>query len=161
MKTRLLLTLLAACSAVLGQTDSGSIRVFVVDPTASKIGEAAVRLTNIATGVSLSHTTDADGYATFSPAARGNYVIDVERPGFQKTHVTDVSLDVNENKLVRVNLQVASVTSTVEVSAAANIIQSEQGSLGQVIQGNVAVDLPLAARPSRNKQILLLRCTGG
>jgi Carboxypeptidase regulatory-like domain/TonB dependent receptor len=154
MKTRLMLTLLAACTAVLGQTDSGSIRVFVVDPTASKIGEAAVRLTNIATGVSLSYTTDADGYATFSPAARGNYVIDVERPGFQKTHVTDVSLDVNENKLVRVNLQVASVTSTVEVSAAANIIQSEQGSLGQVIQGNVAVDLPLAAR--RYTQLALL-----
>jgi hypothetical protein len=154
MIKRLLPTLLAVCSAVLAQTDSGSIRVFVVDASASKIGEAAVKLTNTATGVSVAHTTDADGYATFSPIARGSYVVDVEKAGFQKTHVTDLSLDVNENKLVRVNLQVASVTSTVEVSASANIIQSEQGSLGQVIQGNVAVDLPLAAR--RYTQLALL-----
>jgi hypothetical protein len=154
MKKRLFPTLLAVCSAVLCQTDSGSIRVFVVDTSASKIGEAVVQLTNTATGVSLSRTTDADGYATFSPAARGSYVVDVEKPGFQKTHVTDLSLNVNENKLVRVDLQVASVTSTVEVSASANIVQSEQGSLGTVIQGNVAVDLPLAAR--RYTQLALL-----
>jgi hypothetical protein len=154
MKRRLLPILLAACYAVLGQTDSGSIRVFVVDTSASKIGEASIRLTNIATGVSVEHATDSDGYATFSPAARGNYVVDVQKTGFQTTHVTDLSLDVNENKLVRVDLQVASVTSTVEVSASANIVQSEQGSLGTVIQGNVAVDLPLAAR--RYTQLALL-----
>jgi hypothetical protein len=146
MKKRLLLTLLAACSAVLGQTDSGSIRVFVVDPSAAKIDAAAVRLTNTATGAAMSHTTDSEGYATFSPVARGNYTVDVEKIGFQKTLVKDVSLDVDEHKLVRVNLQIASVNSTVEVSASANIVQSEQGSLGQVIQGNIAVDLPLAAR---------------
>ena len=66
MKIRLLSTLLAVCTAVLAQTDSGAIRVFVVDTSASKISEAAVRLTNIATGVALEHTTDSDGYATFS-----------------------------------------------------------------------------------------------
>ena len=44
------------------------------------------------------------------------------------------------------SLAVAAVTSTVEVSAAADIVQSEQGSLGQVIEGNIATELPLAAR---------------
>jgi hypothetical protein len=154
MKTRLILTLFAACAAVLGQTDSASIRVFVVDPSAAKTADAVVRLTNTATSVSLARTTDADGYATFSPVARGNYTVDVEKPGFQKTHVTDVQLDVDEHKLVNVSLPVASVNAAVEVSASANIVQSEQGSLGQVIQGNVAVDLPLAAR--RYTQLALL-----
>jgi hypothetical protein len=73
-------------------------------------------------------------------------VVDVDRAGFQKTRVTGVKLEVDERKLVRVSLQVASVNETVEVSASADIVQSEQGSLGQVIQGNVAVELPLAAR---------------
>ena len=127
MKKRLLLTLLAVCSAVLSQTDSGAIRIFVVDASSSKVDGAAVRLTNTATGVVIDHATDSDGYATFSPIARGSYVVDVDKTGFQKTHVTDLSLDVNETKLVRVNLQVASVSSTVEVSASANIIQSEIG----------------------------------
>ena len=43
-------------------------------------------------------------------------------------------------------MQVSSVSETVEVSAAADIVQSEQASLGQVIRGSVAVELPLAAR---------------
>jgi hypothetical protein len=146
MKTRLLLTLFAACAALLGQTDSGSIRVFVVDPSSAKIDNAAVKLSNVNTGVSLARVTDSDGYATFSPVVRGGYTIDVAKAGFQKTLVTDLSLDVDEHKLVRVSLQIASVNATVEVSASANIVQSEQGSLGQVIQGNVAVDLPLGAR---------------
>lgn len=60
-----------------------------------------------------------------SPISRGNYVVDVQKTGFQKTHVTDLSHDVNENKVVRVDLQVASVTSSVKVSASANIVQSE------------------------------------
>ena len=62
---KLLITLFAFCSAVMAQTDAGSIRVFVVDSTDSRIGDAAVRRTNAGTGVSLPRTTDADGYATF------------------------------------------------------------------------------------------------
>jgi hypothetical protein len=142
------------CSAIFGQTDSGTIRILVDDASSAPIGDAAVKLTNIATGVAMSRTTASDGYASFTPISRGNYVVDVVKTGFQQTHVTDLSLDVNENKLVRVNLQVASVSSTVDVSDSANIIQSEQSSLGQVIQGSVAVDLPLAAR--RYTQLALL-----
>jgi Carboxypeptidase regulatory-like domain len=142
------------CAAVFGQTDSGTIRIFVVDASSAPIGDAAIKLSNIATGVVTSRISASDGYASFTPITRGNYVIDVAKAGFQQTHVTDLSLDVDENKLVRVNLQVASVSSTVDVSDSANIIQSEQGSLGQVIQGSVAVELPLAAR--RYTQLALL-----
>ena len=151
---KLLITLFAFCSTVIAQTDAGSIRVFVVDASDSRVGDAAVRLTNAATGVSLPRTTDVDGYATFTPVVRGGYVLEVEKNGFQKTHVTDLSLDVDENKLVKVSLKITSVNETVEVSDSANIIQSEQGSLGQVIRGEVAVDLPLAAR--RYTQLALL-----
>lgn len=154
MKKRLLISLFAVCSAVLAQTDSGSIRVFVVDPSSAEIGDAAVVLTNTATGVTVQHKTEADGYTTFTPVVRGSYAVEIEKSGFQKTRVTDISLDVNENKLVKANLAVASVSETVEVSDFANIVQTEQGSLGQVIQGDVAVDLPLAAR--RYTQLALL-----
>jgi hypothetical protein len=137
-----------------GQADTGTIRIFVVDTSAAPVGDAAIKLTNVATGVVVSRASASDGYASFTPITRGNYVVDVAKSGFQQTHVTDLSLDVDENKLVRVNLQIASVSSTVEVSDSANTIQSEQSSLGQVIQGSVAVELPLAAR--RYTQLALL-----
>jgi hypothetical protein len=126
----------------------------VEDASAAGIGEATVKLTNTATGITQSQVSESDGYASFSLVTRGSYTVDVEKPGFQKTHVTDLSLDVNEHKLVRVSLEIATVNATVEVSASANIVQSEQASLGQVIQGSVGVDLPLAAR--RYTQLALL-----
>ena len=146
--------LLLACTLASAQTDSGAIRVLVQDASSAAISGAAVKVTNVATGVQLSRTSESDGYATFSPIAPGNYVVDVDQPGFQKTHVTDLALDVDEHKLVRVSLQLASVSASVDVSASADIIQSEQASLGQVIPGQVGVDLPLAAR--RYAQLALL-----
>ena len=138
--------LFTVSSVALGQTDSGAIRVLVEDASTSPVPDAVVKLTNTATGVSLSRSSESDGYASFAPVTHGSYVVDVEKSGFQRTHVTDLLLDVDEHKLVRVGLQITSVSSTVEVSASTNIVQSEQGSLGQVVQGSAAVDLPLAAR---------------
>jgi hypothetical protein len=146
--------LLFACTFALAQTDTGAIRVLVQDTSFAPVSGAAVKVTNVATGVLLSRSSESDGYATFSPITHGSYFVDVEKTGFQKTHVTDLALDVDEHKLVRVSLQVASVSTSVEVSDSANIVQSEQGSLGQVIQGEVGVDLPLAAR--RYTQLALL-----
>ncbi len=157
MTKTLLLTpaaLLLACTFAAAQTDSGAIRVLVEDTSSAAVSGATVKVTNVATGVVLSRASASDGYATFSPIVHGNYMVDVEKTGFQKTHVTDLALDVDEHKLVRVSLPVESVSTSVDVSASANIVQSEQGSIGQVIQGGVGVDLPLAAR--RYEQLALL-----
>ena len=140
----LFLSLLPALA--IAQTDSGTIRVLVSDGSAATVSEAVVKLTNVATGVVTSHTTGEEGYAIFSPIVRGSYVAEISKPGFQPTRVTDLRLDVDERKLVRVTMQLASVSETVEVSAASDIVQSEQAALGQVIRGGVAVELPLAAR---------------
>jgi hypothetical protein len=130
----------------LAQTDSGTIRILVGDGSAAPVSEAQVRLTNVSTGVVTIRETGEEGYAIFSPIVRGAYVAEITKAGFQQTRVTDLQLDVDERKMVRVTLQVASVSQTIEVSAASDIVHSEQASLGQVIRGAVAVELPLAAR---------------
>lgn len=140
----LFLCLLAA--AALAQTDSGTLRVLVSDSSTAPVVEAQVKLTNVSTGVVTIRQTGEEGYAIFSPIVRGAYLAEIAKGGFQQTRVTDLRLDVDERKLVRVTLQVSGVSETIEVSAAANIVQSEQASLGQVIRGGVAVELPLAAR---------------
>lgn len=141
-----LLSLLLLPALALAQTDSGTLRIFVIDSTASPVTDAKVKLTNTATGVVTLRDTHEEGYAIFSPLVRGAYTAEVTKPGFQQTRVTGLQLEVDERKLVRVNLQLASVSESVEVSASADIVQSEQGSLGQVIRGSIAVELPLAAR---------------
>jgi hypothetical protein len=141
----LYLTLLL-CAAAFAQTDSATIRVFVADATDAPIENAKVTVTNVATGIVTDRESNSEGYAVFSPITRGNYEATVSKAGFRTTRVTDISLDVDERKLVRVDLAVASVSESIEVSAAADIVQTEQGALGQVIKGTVAVELPLAGR---------------
>ncbi len=137
---------LCLAAAAIAQTDSGAVRVLVTDASGLGVGDARVALTNPATSVQATRISASDGYATFTPVTPGAYSIEVSKPGFQQTRVNDLTVDVDEHKLVRVMLPVAGVTSAVEVSAAAEIVQSEEGSLGQVVAGDVARELPLAGR---------------
>ncbi|MDZ4799945.1 MAG: TonB-dependent receptor [Bryobacteraceae bacterium] len=128
------------------QTDSGSIRVAVVDATDAIVAGAQVELTNTGTNTRSSALSTSDGYAVFSPVVRGAYTVRVEMAGFRSVDTSDVVVNVNERRLVRVKLDVASTTEVMQVTAAHAAIQSEDGSLGQVVQGEVGVELPLAAR---------------
>jgi len=94
----------------------------------------------------MESTSDGEGYAVFSPVTRGLYQIAVEQTGFKSVRLSEVRINVDERRLVRIKLDVASVSETVEVTANVAAIQTEQGSLGQVISGRTAVDLPLAGR---------------
>ena len=66
--------------------------------------------------------------------------------GFQTVDVTNVRVDVNERRFLSVTLVIATATETVEVVSRSAVIKTEEGSLGQVIKGDVAVELPLAGR---------------
>jgi len=134
------------CAGLHAQTDSASLRVLVEDATASSVAGANVTLVNTETGARSSALTSEDGYATFSPIVRGQYEVTVTKAGFRTYKVTEVRINVDERRLLRTKLDVAQVTETVEVSATVTTIQTEQGSLGQVISGRTAVELPLAGR---------------
>ncbi|BDC51506.1 hypothetical protein F183_A38220 [Bryobacterales bacterium F-183] len=137
---------LAIAASLLAQTDSASLRVLVEDSSQSAIVGAKVSVQNAATGLRLSNNTSSEGYAFFSPIVRGTYDVEVQNPGFKTVRLSAVQISVDERRVLRVRLDVSSVSETVEVSAAVASIQTEQGSLGQVITGRTAVELPLAGR---------------
>lgn len=141
-----LLTVILLAPLALSQTDTASLRVLVEDPSASAVAGARVQLENTATGTRADAVTDGEGYALFSPVVRGAYQLQVTQGGFKTVRLNEVRINVDERRLVRVKLEVASVAETVEVTANVAAIQTEQGSLGQVISGRTAVDLPLAGR---------------
>jgi hypothetical protein len=132
--------------ALLAQTDTGSIRVFVEDKSNAAIPAVKVTVLNTATGVETAGETQADGYATFTPLQRGTYSVRALKAGFKNVNVSGVTLNVDERRLIRVMLDVASLNETVEVTAAVAALNTEQGTQAQVISGRDAVELPLAAR---------------
>src|SRR5262245_58638441 len=120
------------------QMDAASLRVLVEDQSQAVIAGAEVKLINTETNVELLRVTNDAGYAALTPLVRGLYTVAVAMPGFSGVKVNSVVLDVNERKLVRVELQVTGSSETVEVTAGAAVIQTEEASVGQVIKGNVA-----------------------
>ena len=128
------------------QTDAGALRVLVTDATQGVVPGATVDVLNIATNDRRTGVTDGTGYAFFVPVTRGTYTVTVSLPGFRTVEVANVKIDVNERRFLTVGLQVAVTAETVKVVSKAAVIQTEDGSIGQVIQGAVAVELPLAGR---------------
>jgi len=143
---KIYLGLLLAVASLLAQTDSASLRVLVEDPSAAAVGGAKVSLINRGSGARLLAESSGDGYAVFSPIQRGIYDIEVTQNGFKSVKLSDVLINIDERRLVRVRLDLSSLSETVEVKASVASIQTEQGSLGQVISGRTAVELPLAGR---------------
>ncbi len=132
--------------ALFAQTDSASLRVLVQDASESSIGGARITLRNAVTGTESAVESSGDGYAVFSPIQRGSYEINAAKPGFKTVKLTGVTINVDERRLIRVRLDVAQVSETVEVTSQAVAAQTEQASLGQVVSGRTAVELPLAGR---------------
>ena len=126
--------------------DAGSLRALIADQSGGIVPGATVTLTNAATGVAQDLVSDSEGYVAFSPIQRGNYSLRVELNGFRTREIKDITVDVNERKFLRVALDTAGVSETVEVTASVRTLQTEEGSLGQVIRGDIATQLPLAGR---------------
>jgi hypothetical protein len=141
-----MVVLLSTARPVSAQTDAGALRVLVTDSSGGVVPGATVDLVSVATNDRRTTVSDANGYAQFTPIARGTYAVKVALSGFATVEVSNVRVDVNERRLLSVTLRVASASETVEVVARTAVLQTEDGSIGQVIKGDVAVELPLAGR---------------
>jgi hypothetical protein len=128
------------------QVDTGSITGVVTDPSGAVVSGAKVTLTNPGTGSALATTTGSDGSYKFSPVRIGTYKLDVGAQGFKTVSQTEVKVDVGANVLINFTLTAGSTSETVEVTAAAPVLQTQDASVGQVIDQRSVNQLPLNGR---------------
>src|SRR5438445_12816785 len=128
------------------QVDTGSITGTVKDASGAVVSGAKVTLTNEGTGAALTTTTTSDGVYKFSPVRIGNYKIDATAQGFQTVSQTHVIVNVSANVLVDFTLKPGSATETVEVTAAPPALQTQDASVGQVVDSRNVNNLPLNGR---------------
>ncbi len=141
-----LLAVLLAAGPLQAQMDTGSILGTVSDQSGAVLSGAKVTLTNEGTGASLSTTAGADGVFKFTPIKIGSYRIDVSFQGFQSASVKGVVVDIGADVVQNLSLKPGSVSQTVEVTAAAPLLQSQDASVGQVINSQEVNSLPLNGR---------------
>jgi hypothetical protein len=138
--------LLFGARALYAQVDAGSILGTVTDASGAVISGATVTLTNEGTAASLATTTGSDGLYKFSPVKIGSYKIDVVLQGFQPMTAKGVVVNIGANVVQDFALRPGSVSQTVEVTAAAPLLESQSAAVGQVVDSRSVNDLPLNGR---------------
>ena len=140
---------LVSCSVcpLLYSQATGSFSGTVADKTGSVVSGATVRITSQGTGVVREAKTDASGHYLIPLLPVADYTVRVEAQGFQVAEQKDVRLQTDEHRELNFTLNLASVSQTVEVSAAEEVaVQTENPTLGQVITSEQVAELPLNGR---------------
>jgi hypothetical protein len=138
----LALALILSGTAV-GQVLKGSISGTAVDPQGAVIKDAKVKATNTATLNEWNATSDISGSFRFNLIPAGDYVVEISAPGFttlQQTHVTVVA--GNDTGLGALKLTVGNISTTVEVTAAAPLIESTQAQVTNTFSGVTLTSQP-------------------
>jgi len=129
-----------------GQVDEGSITGTVQDTSGAVVAKAHVVLLNTDQGLALETDTSPSGSYTFSPIRIGHYSVTVTAPGFSKTAQQNITVQVAQNLQVNIQLKPGAATETVEVTDAPPVLQTEDASVGQVVDTKSVNNLPLNGR---------------
>ena len=139
---------LFSCSplAAFAQTTSATLLGNVTDPSGAVVSGATVTIKDLATGTVRTTQTDGAGIYSAPQLIAGGYSITVTKSGFTTTTRTGVYLQINQSASVNITLAVGSVGETVQVSGSAPLLQTEDVSLGTVVETKQVNDLPLNGR---------------
>jgi hypothetical protein len=133
-------------SAAWGQTGTSSLRGVVLDNSGAAVVGARITLVNTARALQRATRSNNSGEYEFLALPPGTYTLTAEKDGFSKYEETGLQLLVNVASSVTVKLQVGVAVQNVEVSAAAETINTTDASLGNAFDENQVKQLPLESR---------------
>jgi hypothetical protein len=139
------LALLAAAAATASAQTGGQITGEVRDQSGAVAPNASVTATNTATNVSRSTLTNSAGIYSLPDLTPGPYQVKVTASGFAGS-VSNLELQVQQTARIDFTLAVGSATQTVEVSAGAEMLNTENATIGTVIEERRISELPLNGR---------------
>ncbi len=139
------LVLMVAGARVFAQSDAGNIAGTVTDASGAVIPGAAITATNTDNGLKLSAMSDATGAFTILAVPRGNYVVTATAQGFRRQSATIIVV-VASTQNVTFRLSPAGASTTVQVTAAAPLLDNTDATMGSTIQGKQVTNLPLNGR---------------
>ena len=146
VKLLLLSSLIAFSGKLLAQTSTGTIIGQVKDGSGAVLANATVKLTLVANGTTRVTKTNEAGDFSAPVIPPGQYAITVSAPGFADKSLTGITLLVDQTLNLSISMQLGSIGQSVEVEAAAPLVDSETSSLGQVVEEKQILNMPLNGR---------------
>jgi hypothetical protein len=139
------LILVLGCAGLWAQATaeiSGSVR----DQSGAVLPGVEVTATQIDTGIRRSSITNETGSYALPNLPLGPYRFEAVLPGFRAFVQTGIVLQVNSNPVINPVLQLGQLAETVEVQANAAQVETRSTAVGQVIENERILELPLNGR---------------
>jgi hypothetical protein len=142
----LLAVFLFASSLALAQTTFATITGTVSDSSGAVVPKAQVTAKNVATNVQTTTTSNESGNYTLAQLIEGQYEVRVQAPGFHEFVAQNVTLAARDQRRVDAKLEVGDVSTAVEVSGGATLIETETARISDEKTSIVLNTLPLNDR---------------
>ncbi|MEO5926951.1 MAG: carboxypeptidase-like regulatory domain-containing protein [Bryobacteraceae bacterium] len=144
---RAVLVVVLFASSILHAQNTGTITGTVTDPAAAVLPNANVTVTNQATGVALSGSTNSEGSFVFTPLNAATYKLTVEAAGFRVYNQENIVLNVNSRiGLPTIVMQVGAATESITVEATATPLETVTAERSGVVTGRQIVDIAVNGR---------------
>ncbi|HET9184236.1 MAG TPA: MG2 domain-containing protein [Candidatus Angelobacter sp.] len=111
--------------------------VTAVDPSGAVIPGATVELRNVSTGSKRTGRTNDAGQISFSGLPAGKYEVRVSEPGFRMGR-SKITLRARDRAVVTGTLAVGEVTETIEITAAAPMVEMETATVAAARDAGIA-----------------------
>ncbi len=136
---------LGCCAGVFAQATS-QISGTITDASGAVVAGAQITATQTDTGVTRSATSDANGVYSLPSLPLGPYRLEVKKEGFTTYVQSGIVLQVGTAPTVNPVLKVGAVNQTVQVESTAPMVDTTTTGVGQVVNSQSVVDLPLNGR---------------
>jgi hypothetical protein len=133
------------CGVAWGQATaqmSGTVK----DPSGAVLPGVEVELTQTGTGLVRKVISDETGFYAVTNLPTGPYRLEAVLPGFRTYVQTGIVLEVNSSPVINVVMAVGQVAETVEVQANAALVETRSVGVGQIMEQERILELPLNGR---------------
>jgi hypothetical protein len=122
------------------------LRGVIADASGALVANATVTIRDVGTNIARSSRTDEKGAYFFTGLRPSTYAVKVEANGFRASEKTGVVLAVDQESSLNFKLDLAGVSSAVEVTATAPLLDTGDATLGTDVTSEYVKELPLLNR---------------
>ena len=142
----ILVSIGAVAPLVLTAQTQGQITGQVSDTSGGVVADARITVTSEATNAVRVALSNTSGDYTVPSLTPGRYTVKAEGSGFQTVIRSGVDLEVQQTARIDFQLQVGQVSEVIEVTGGAPLLNTDNATVGSVIENKRIVDLPLNGR---------------
>ena len=128
------------------QQGRGTVLGTVTDPTGAPVPGAPVVVTNVGTNIAFRTQTNTQGFYTAPGLPVGQYSVSITGSGFKNSVRSGITLEVDQRAEVNAQLELGTLTESVDVVGEAPLINTSDATVGKVIENRRIADLPVNGR---------------